>query len=149
MNALNGIPCSRAGKDGTVELSFATDGAVTLKCIVPPDPPAPCTDREPSSAGAAQNVGAIPPGSSVVVNGTTCAADNDWFAFTVPATGNILLRLTSTSGDSDFCLYSTPAVELQCVTGSATQLSLTDVQGTFYIRVFDAVPGSYSLLLSR
>ncbi len=97
----------------------------------------------------AQHLGTLAPGTSVVFSGTTCAGDNDWFAFALPATGDILLRLTSTSGDSDFCVYSSPVVELQCVTGAATQLSLNDVQGTFYIRVFDVVPGSYSLLLSR
>jgi hypothetical protein len=64
----------------------------------------PCTDREPDNFAVATALSTIVSGMSISVDGTTCTDDIDWFAFTAPGSGTVTLRLTSTSGDSDFCL---------------------------------------------
>jgi len=40
-DSLAGIPCTLAGQTGIVSISMASDGTMTLRCVVPPTPPSP------------------------------------------------------------------------------------------------------------
>lgn len=149
LNTLDGIACTRNGKTGTVSLAFGASGAVTITCNVPEDPPPPCTDREPNTPLAPTVLGTLNAGSIVTANGSTCAGDQDWFQVSFNGAGDGHITLTSTSGDSDLCVNSTPATQLACATGPGVNTLTLPSPGTYLVKVFDATPGSYTLAVSR
>lgn len=50
LDAVAGLPCTRAGSSGSVQLFYGTDGAVTLRCVLPETPPPPPEQSDTSWA---------------------------------------------------------------------------------------------------
>ena len=136
---------------------------MTLSCA--PNPPGPgCGDvgnNLPSTAASLPGIDGDATPSSTTLTDTTCAGQIDWFQITVHETDLAIrnlqfeVRLTSTSGDSDLCLYSQSLQQLGCSAQippiqDVISRSIADGPGTldtttFLIRVAPFTPSDYTL----
>jgi hypothetical protein len=151
-NDVNGMACSVGATSGTLSATFASNGAVTLTCVLPPPSPPPLTsDGINNTAVTAVQLGTLNCGGSVSRSGTTFpAATEDWLQFTW-VKGSCLQTVVSLVASSgiQFDVGTFPPFT-PIATAVTTDVTLTN-PGTFHVRVYgtsSTVTGTWSIRLS-
>jgi hypothetical protein len=167
-DGLEGLPCTRSGDQGTIALTYAGDGTVTLNCMLPFPP---CVgDDWPDTPDAAALLGVVFGDSGPFVkirDGRACdTADVDWFSFflseedrsATPHDLTVRVDLHVLQGNLDVCLTNHSGTPLACSSLSGRQtdsLTFTVADTTeidtqeFRIKVYpSSAPGAYQLEVS-
>lgn len=95
------------------------------------------TNFEPNESLAAAAAVSTNTNLSGAINTTT---DNDWFKFTISATSNLNITLTTLPADYDIILYNSGGTEIKrSENGGTTSETISNTNtaaGTYYVRVF-------------
>jgi hypothetical protein len=155
LDSLNGMPCNNG--QGSTQLSYASDGTVTIQCAVATASPSPSPSPTPSptntSPATATDLGSIPCGSGLTTDGTDEPAPGVWYKFTFEAgcMDTLKAKIVSASGSGGalvFDLYD--ASDLTTPVYTAIGTFGTSNGGTYYIDVYTTgdLSGEYSLNFS-